>query len=351
MSNKQPPRSSPRIAVIGAGMAGIACARTLMQAGLTVEVFEKSRGAGGRMSTRHTEFGSFDHGVQYFTVRDERFRLALETAPALRRPWRANTVRVMDEVGRVVAADRPQTEEHWVAAPGMNALLRHWAEPTQLHVQTQVVQIQPDRLKRACWQLHTEGPGDQSQVHAGFDAVLLAVPSVQAQALLRSSGLLPQVQERLAQVQVAPCWTLMVAFPQAVQGSAFGPHWQAARSAHHRISWLARESSKPGRETIERWTVQASPEWSQRHLEDDEQRVKAKLLRGFTEVTGIRATPPHAQVHRWRYAQTLKPLGQSHVWEARSRIGLAGDWCLGRRVEDAFVSGLELALGVIKTLK
>jgi predicted NAD/FAD-dependent oxidoreductase len=332
-------------------MAGIACARTLMQAGCRVEVFEKSRGAGGRMSTRQTEFGSFDHGTQYFTVRDARFRLALDTAPSLIRAWRANTVRVMDEIGRVVAADRPQTEEHWVAAPGMNALVRHWAAPTQLHAETLVTQIQPDRLQPSRWQLHTDGPGVQSQVHAGFDAVLLAVPSVQAQALLRASSALPQVLQQLEKVEVAPCWTLMLAFPQAVQGSAFGPHWQAARSAHHRISWVARESSKPGRDTIERWTVHASPEWSQRHLEDDAERVKAKLLRGFTEVTGIRATPPHAQVHRWRHAQTVQPLGQSHLWDARSRIGLAGDWCLGRRVEDAFVSGLELALGVLKTLK
>ena len=340
------PATPGRVAVIGAGMAGIACARTLMQAGHAVQVFEKSRGAGGRMATRRTEFGSFDHGTQYFTVRDARFAQALATAPGQVAPWRANTVQVLDASGRVVAADRPQTEEHWVATPGMNALLRRWAEPAQLHTETLVTQIQPDRLQPARWQLHTEGPGAPSQVHAGFDAVLLALPSVQAQTLLRTSGLLPRVQAQLDGVQVAPCWTLMLAFPQAVQGSAFGPHWQAARSAHHRISWLTRESSKPGRETIERWTVQASPEWSQRHLEDDAERVKAKLLRAFTEVTGIRAEPPHAQVHRWRYAQTLKPLGHSHLWEARQRIGLCGDWCIGRRVEDAFVSGLELALQV-----
>ena len=92
--------------------------------------------------------------------------------------------------------------------------------------------------------------------------------------------------------------------------------------------------------------MQASPEWSQRHLEDGPERVKAKLLRAFTEVTGIRAEPPHAEVHRWRYAQTMEPLGQSHVWDAKAGIGLCGDWCLGHRVEDGFVSGLEMALAI-----
>jgi predicted NAD/FAD-dependent oxidoreductase len=28
-------------------------------------------------------------------------------------------------------------------------------------------------------------------------------------------------------------------------------------------------------------------------------------------------------------------------------IGVCGDWCLGHRVEDAFISGLELALATL----
>ncbi|MEY4911653.1 MAG: hypothetical protein RL761_1316, partial [Pseudomonadota bacterium] len=59
--------SSKHFAVIGAGIAGIACARTLVQAGHQVTVFEKSHSAGGRMSTRSSDFGTFDHGTQYFT--------------------------------------------------------------------------------------------------------------------------------------------------------------------------------------------------------------------------------------------------------------------------------------------
>ncbi len=140
----------------------------------------------------------------------------------------------------------------------------------------------------------------------------------------------------------------MLAFPQAMQPTMahLGPQWNAARSNHHRIAWLARESSKPGRGSIERWTVQASAAWSLEHLEDDAARVQAKLLKAFTEVTGIRAEPAHAAVHRWRYAQTVQPLGRSHLWDEKSSIGACGDWCIGHRVEDAFISGLEMALAI-----
>jgi len=149
-------------------------------------------------------------------------------------------------------------------------------------------------------------------------------------------------------VTVQPCWTLMLAFPQAVQPglTTLGPQWNAARSTHHRIAWLARESSKPGRGIVERWTVQASAAWSQEHIHDDVPRVKGKLLKAFAEVTGIRAQPAYVEAHRWLYAKTEKPLGRSHVWDAKSGIGLCGDWCLGHRVENAFVSGLELALAI-----
>ncbi|CAN5437079.1 hypothetical protein BH11PSE7_BH11PSE7_21900 [soil metagenome] len=333
-------------------MAGIACARTLVQAGHKVTVFEKSRGTGGRMSTRNSPFGTFDHGAQYFTVRDPRFALALQTVPGLCKPWSASTVRVLDTFGLVAAAGLPARESHWVPSPGMNALVKTWAQPLvdsgSIELETQVTRIERDALNHAHWQLRTTGEQDTQHVYSGFDAVVLAVPNPQAQNLLQNSAQAPRLVREISRVQVAPCWTMMLAFPQASQPTMqhLGPQWNAARSTHHRIAWLSRESSKPGRGSIERWTVQASAAWSLEHLEDDGARVQAKLLKAFSEITGIRAEPSHVAMHRWRYAQTVQPLGKSHLWDATERIGAAGDWCLGHRVENAFVSGLELALAI-----
>jgi len=344
--------TSKHIAIVGAGIAAITCARTLVQAGHNVTVFEKSRGLGGRMSSRSSAFGSFDHGAQYFTVRDDRFAKALQTTPAVCRPWSANTVRVLDAMGRVTEAGLPAREPHWVAKPGMNALVKAWAQPLVakncVELEMRVTAIEKDTLTPNQWQLRTAGPEDSTQVFSGFDAVILAIPGPQAEALLKTQKAASALVKKVAKSTVAPCWTLMLAFPQASQPglTTLGPQWNAARSTHHRIAWLARESSKPGRGVVERWTVQASAAWSQEHLQDTTERVCAKLIKAFAEVTGIRAQPSHAEVHRWLYAKTEKPLGVSHLWDAKTRIGVCGDWCLGHRVEDAFVSGLELALAV-----
>ena len=340
-------------AVIGAGIAGITCARTLVQAGHRVSVFEKSTSAGGRMATRRTPFGTFDHGAQYFTVRDPRFAKALETAPGVCKPWSANAVQVVDAHGLVAAPALGSRESHWVANPGMNALVRRWAQSlddlSSLELQTRVTRIERDVLNSKRWQLRTSGAGDSQHVYSGFDGVLLALPSSQGRELLQNSEQSARFVKAMEKVQVAPCWTLMIAFPQAVQPglTTLGPQWNAARSTHHRIAWLARESSKPARGTVERWTVQASAAWSQEHLQDDAARVQAKLLKAFAEITGIHATPAHIDSQRWLYAKTTKPLGKTHLWDAKTRVGVCGDWCIGHRVEDGFVSGLELALAVL----
>jgi predicted NAD/FAD-dependent oxidoreductase len=342
--------ASRHYAIVGAGMAGVACARTLVQAGHRVSVFEREAAPGGRMASESTPFGSFDSGAQYFTVRDARFARALETADACCRPWSANLVRVLDAHGRVAEAALPGLEQHWVAQPGMDALLAHWAAPLgdALIPRTRVTAIEPDALDARRWQLRTEGAEEAQHVYSGFDAVLLAVPPGSARALLGGSAATAKLRDAIEAVRIAPCWTLMIAFPQASQPSLshLGPQWNAARSNHHRVAWLARESSKPGRDRIERWTLQASPAWSKEHLRDDAARVEAKLLRAFSEITGIRATPSHAQTRCWPEAQTQVPVGAPHLWDGEARLGVAGDWCTGHRVEDAFLSGLTLALKV-----
>lgn len=345
--------ASRHIAIIGAGMAAVTCARTLVQAGHRVTVFEKSHTVGGRMATRNSPFGTFDTGAQYFTVRDPRFLQALQTTPTVCKRWSANTVQVLDERGRVAAAGLPAREPHWVPSPGMSTLVRRWAQPLAearcLELETRVTGIERDPLNKSQWQLRTMGANDSTHVFGGFDAVVLAVPSTQAQALLQDTPKAAALLKKTSAVTVFPCWTLMLAFPQAVQPglATLGPQWSAARSTHHRIAWLSRESSKPGRGAVERWTVQASAAWSQEHLQDDPQRVQDKLIKAFAEVTGIRAEPAHADTKRWLYAKTNQPLGTSHLWDAKAGLGLCGDWCLGHRVEDAFVSGLELALAII----
>jgi renalase len=339
-----------KIAIVGAGIAGITCARTLVQAGYQVQVFEKSRGFGGRMSTRKTPMGTFDHGAPFFEVRDRRFKQALGICPDRTASW-------------------PNYKaEATVAVPQMSALVGEWAKPLQsvlnelgssshsVSLDTLVTHIERSASDKGKWQVQVSLDGCDQPVYTGFDGVVLAMPSVQASALLGKANQIDL--QRLSQTaQMSACWAMMLAFEgkfskhQAKLIAAFS----GKRYKNSAVAWIGRELSKPSRTGIERFVVHASPDWSEQNLEADEAFVTVQLLAEFVKVTGISVKPSSNRVHRWRYAHVTQPIqnptGQSFVWDQARAIGLCGDWCSGDSVEHAFKSGLELALEMSSSLR
>jgi hypothetical protein len=65
-----------RVAIVGAGIAGLTAGRALAAAGAAVELFDKRRGRGGHVSTRRRENGAFDHGARRFSARSAACRFS-----------------------------------------------------------------------------------------------------------------------------------------------------------------------------------------------------------------------------------------------------------------------------------
>lgn len=151
-------------------------------------------------------------------MRDPRFARAIDTVPGLCKPWSANNVRVLDASGRVTSPGLLSREAHWVASPGMQSLVATWAQPLEqagrVQLNAQVHRIERDSLNPTGWQVRTEGPGGSQHVYAGFDAVLLSQPATATQALLAKSAIDSTLTPSLAKVAIAPCWTLMLAYPR-----------------------------------------------------------------------------------------------------------------------------------------
>jgi len=172
-------RFQPTVAVIGAGISGLTCARTLADHDVPVTVFEKSRGVGGRMATRRNENGAaFDHGAQYFTVRDERFQSCVDSwqHADLVQPWTGRIVSLHDQ-----RAERDKTSTpRFVACPGMNAICKHLAENLEVRMNTRVVP--PTRCQRK-WLVSDVAGNELGQ----YDLLIVSAPGPQAGELLQGS--------------------------------------------------------------------------------------------------------------------------------------------------------------------
>ncbi|WP_338240517.1 NAD(P)/FAD-dependent oxidoreductase [Aurantiacibacter hainanensis] len=308
------------IAIIGAGMAGLACAARLTSNDHAVRLFDKGRGPGGRMSSRRVEIDGetlhFDHGAQYFTARDERFVRQVEE-------WEADGV---------VARWPNARDGAWVGTPAMNAPVKAMAAGANV---TFGARIESIRAVGTVWRLEGEGAPD-----GAFEAVISAVPAEQVGPLL---GLhVPQITDLAERTVSDPCWTLMIGFddppdlPDTIRDA-----WP--------IGWAARNASKPQRGESECWVVQGSPAWSREYLEEEQDMVSVLLFDALREQAGGRLPGVrHSSAHRWRYAMSGNA-GRGAIWDPETRLGACGDWLNGPRVEDAWLSGWELAQKVLDT--
>jgi predicted NAD/FAD-dependent oxidoreductase len=319
-----------RIAVIGAGIGGLTLAHQLV-GNHDVVVFEKGRGLGGRTASRYAGAYAFDHGAQYFTVRDERFSHLL--APIFDAGHIAAWIGPVARIGmdRAVQLSEP-LELRFVGVPNMNNLAKALAAP--LDVVRTGVDIAPLAERTAQgWALMDVSGTNQGQ----FDWVVSTTTPHQTLALFDRFA---PVDGPLRNARMLPCYALMLGFARPIETG-----WSSASLEGSALDWIGINSSKPGRDhRVTTLVAHSTTHWAQEHLDGDPVQLQALLEAAVRDAIGV--DPQDAEfrgIHRWRSARVAgKERSEPFINELHG-LAATGDWARGSRVESVVLSALELA--------
>jgi renalase len=320
------------ILMIGAGVAGLTVARELHHSGRDVLVLEKSRGLGGRSSTRTVNGTRVDHGAQYFTVRGENFQkqvnLWLEQGHL--KIWSHGFHRLTDKGLEAPSSGYPR----YVFSNGMNTIGKLLGEGLKIRTQTKVTQMRKEEN-------HWVVSSDTGETFAAT-TVILNMPA--EQALNLCSFDLGTIKTQLEQVVMEPSFALMLGYDKTL-----APDWQGILVGTSTvISWLSHDSSKrpAPNETI--LVVHSTPQFARERFEEPLENVKTYLLEALESLPiGFPLSEPlWNDMQRWKYALASEYLSERFL--EHDSLYFCGDWCGGARLEAAYLSGLALAkhLGV-----
>lgn len=345
------------VAIIGAGIAGLSCATVLQNAGYKVTLFEKSRGVSGRISTRVHDDWQCDQGAQYFTARDPRFNAEIQRwlAADVARLWEP-ALKVFD--GRTFSPTSHEKDANtlrYVGYPRNHSPAKWLAQSLCVVTEITVTSI---KKCAAQWQLTSKEYGVHPEA---YDYVILSIPAPQAAAILKDSG--SHLASLAEAVFMRPCFALMVNFKQRINCQYDGLFVNSGI-----LSWVARDSSKPGRMTpsnnqTETWLLHATSDWSAANVDMPKALVSQLMFAAFMRILRCDSTLSAAELsevkledynykydlHRWLYADCKDYLTAIYQFDTAHNIGVCGDWLNGGKVQGAWLSGYHLAQALIDT--
>jgi renalase len=311
-----------RAGIVGAGVAGASCAGALAAAGWDVDVFEKSRGAGGRLSTRRMEAGWATLGTPFISAKRDPFRSQLRDW--VRQGW-LEPVRGNILQGRANQSwAQAQMQNHYKPTIEPSQLVRKLLGTAKLHTEARVATLQPRTIVL-----------EDGRVFGDYDCVICSVPTVQAIPMLAA---LPLLRERVAGVHYRPIWSFLMRW----EG---GPAADVIKFDDHLLNLAVRQTSDgPGL-----WAVHSTHEFAETYLEVHEMEASTRAASALMGLLGLPWPVEVEATHLWRHARPVDTAGGFWVGDRENRVALIGDGVAGVGVERAWESGVRLAQAIMQS--
>lgn len=304
------------VVVVGAGIAGVSCARELAERGVPVQLRERSHVPGGRMASRTLHGRKVDLGASYLTCGTPEFQQVVDSwvERGLAHPW-------TDVFAVRTAAGWEQTSvgpTRYGAPGGLRLLVQDLAAELEIAARTEVADV---------------GPGPTVDGEPAR-AVVLAMPDPQASDLL--AGELTAEIAAVRDRESRPALALAAGWPRR--------RWRDVQgvfvSDDPVLAWVADDGRRRG-DGAPVLVAHTTPAFAAGHL-DEPQAATEPVLAALLRVMEIDTPPDWTYLQRWSLSQPADPHDEPyHLGDAL--VGLCGDAWGSPRVETAWASGRALA--------
>ena len=302
------------VVVAGAGIAGLACARVLVDAGVETRVLERGPVVGGRLATKWYEGRPTDIGAAYFTVSDPGFAevVADWREAGLAREW-TDTLVAFDD-GR--SQDRPGPMR-WAAPGGLRTLSEQLAKDLPVETQRPVATVEPGPLVNG----------------VPVSAVVLAMPGPQALSVL--DPCLRAARAAAGGQGWEPSFSVTLRFPERT----WSPFHGAFVNGHDVLTTVCDDGDRRG-DDAPVLVAHTTSDYTTARLSDPD-RVIVEVSDAVTAVLGLEDRPVAGFAHRWDHARPVAPSEQPFHLDD-DNIGICGDAWGPSRVQTAWLSGTTL---------
>ncbi len=313
------PTITTDVLIIGAGLAGLSAANDLQQAGFQVLVIDKGRGLGGRLAGRRIGDATFDHGAQFMTAREPRFKAAVADwiAAGVAEQWYSSY------------PGQPNGHPRYRGVPTMTAVAKHLAIGLDIMRATRVIRVSH---QQSSWLADLDN-GDR----VSANSLLITSPVPQTLELLEEVTIPADKRVRLERIEYESCIAVMAILDGPTAIDAPG----AIALEEGPIAWIS-DNLQKGVSKIAAVTIHGSSEFSAQHLDKDPMQIGQQLIDAADLYLGD-AQVREYQVHGWRYSKpsTVDPDPCLLLSDGTNLppLAVAGDAFAGPRFEGAVQSG------------
>lgn len=291
-----------KIAIIGAGFSGCLAYKLFREKNNVVHIFDKSRGCGGRLSTKYIEDKFCDYGTFSFKVKNDSFKQFCEQ-------------KVQENILR------RNVDGSYSGFNGINKIASSLIDKKDLITQTRIVKIQKQSNKYILLD-------DNDKKYKDYDFIILTIPATQI--LEHDIPLDKKTVQNLQKVEYSSIFSLILTSKDEINIDKITLKSEFFKkinynSLHYRYK------------DFNSLVLYVNEEYSSSNNHKTKEELKEDLLEYINYFQEEKLNENIDVIgHLWKYALVKKELKKDFILD--DNIAICGDYFNGKNIQSAYLS-------------